>query len=70
MSIPNSAQTPPLLYDNTDTEQTIGKRKRPEGLDEAHSLIGDGERHNGSGRKEGQFGALLLDVYEVMKRYV
>lgn len=68
MSIQNGVQSPPP-YDITETAQTIGKRKRPEGLEEAQSVNGAGERHNVSERSEGRFGALLLDVFEVMKRY-
>ena len=69
MSRENGVQSPPSPYDFTETAQKIGKRKWSEGPEEAQSVNGAGERCSVSERSEGQLGALLLDVFEVMKRY-
>ena len=70
MSMPNGLQSPTTLSDAPTFAHTIGKRKRSLDLNDAKHANGDTNTNQVSEGWKGQFGALLLDIFEVLKRFV
>ena len=69
MSTPTGLQSPPTSSDPTAQIQTIGKRKRSPDLNDAKQTNGETTSGQISKSREGVVGALLLDIFEVVKRF-